>query len=65
MGICHESQRYFRLNVPVVPGSGDAYFRLAPPLLNRFEKQIFLRKDGKAGRGFSHGRRIVPVPIGQ
>ncbi|OLQ12992.1 hypothetical protein AK812_SmicGene3034 [Symbiodinium microadriaticum] len=23
----------------------DAYFRLAPPLLNRFEKQIFLRKD--------------------
>lgn len=24
---------------------GDAYFRLAPPLLNRFEKQIFLRKD--------------------
>ena len=25
--------------------TGDAYFRLAPPLLNRFEKQIFLRKE--------------------
>ena len=33
----------------MAPGSGDAYFRLAPPLLNRFEKQIFLRKDGHPG----------------
>ena len=33
---------------------GDAYFRLAPPLLNRFEKQIFLRKEG--WWGWSGGR---------
>ncbi|CAK9096351.1 E3 ubiquitin-protein ligase rnf213-alpha (Mysterin-A) (Mysterin-alpha) (RING finger protein 213-A) (RING finger protein 213-alpha) (RING-type E3 ubiquitin transferase rnf213-alpha) [Durusdinium trenchii] len=31
--------------VIVVTELSDAYFRLAPPLLNRFEKQIFLRKD--------------------
>jgi len=35
--------RLFR--VIVVTEISDAYFRLAPPLLNRFEKQIFLRKD--------------------
>jgi hypothetical protein len=38
VGICY----------PQCGASGDAYFRLAPPLLNRFEKQIFLRKDGRA-----------------
>eukprot|EP00439_Symbiodinium_sp_Y106_P033514 s1540_g4.t1 len=31
--------------VIVITEISDAYFRLAPPLLNRFEKQIFLRKD--------------------
>ncbi|CAE8651944.1 unnamed protein product [Polarella glacialis] len=35
--------RLFR--VIVITEISDAYFRLAPPLLNRFEKQIFLRKD--------------------
>merc|ERR550532_2049653 len=35
--------REFR--VIVITEISDAYFRLAPPLLNRFEKQIFLRKD--------------------
>eukprot|EP00930_Biecheleria_cincta_P035478 TRINITY_DN24399_c0_g1_i1.p1 TRINITY_DN24399_c0_g1~~TRINITY_DN24399_c0_g1_i1.p1 ORF type:complete len:4764 (+),score=1067.82 TRINITY_DN24399_c0_g1_i1:48-14339(+) len=35
--------RLFR--VVVITEISDAYFRLAPPLLNRFEKQIFLRKD--------------------
>jgi len=35
--------RLFR--VIVITEINDAYFRLAPPLLNRFEKQIFLRKD--------------------
>ena len=34
-----------RFRVIVVTEIHDAYFRLAPPLLNRFEKQIFLRKD--------------------
>jgi hypothetical protein len=31
--------------VIVITEISDAYFRLAPPLLNRFEKQIFLRRD--------------------
>jgi hypothetical protein len=35
--------RLFR--VIVVTETYDAYYRLAPPLLNRFEKQVFLRKD--------------------
>jgi len=35
--------RLFR--IIVVTEISDAYYRLAPPLLNRFEKQIFLRKD--------------------
>jgi hypothetical protein len=35
--------RLFR--VIVITEISDAYLRLAPPLLNRFEKQIFLRKD--------------------
>jgi hypothetical protein len=35
--------RLFR--VIVVTEMYDAYYRLAAPLLNRFEKQIFLRKD--------------------
>lgn len=34
-----------RFRVIVITEINDAYFRLAPPLLNRFEKQIFLRKD--------------------
>ncbi|CAK0799979.1 unnamed protein product [Prorocentrum cordatum] len=35
--------RLFR--VIVVTEMYDAYYRLPPPLLNRFEKQVFLRKD--------------------
>ncbi|CAK0875561.1 unnamed protein product, partial [Prorocentrum cordatum] len=31
--------------VVVITEISDAYFRLAPPLLNRFEKQIFVRRD--------------------
>eukprot|EP00931_Biecheleriopsis_adriatica_P017997 TRINITY_DN1271_c1_g1_i1.p1 TRINITY_DN1271_c1_g1~~TRINITY_DN1271_c1_g1_i1.p1 ORF type:complete len:4782 (+),score=1057.93 TRINITY_DN1271_c1_g1_i1:65-14410(+) len=34
-----------KFRVIVVTEISDAYFRLAPPLLNRFEKQIFTRKD--------------------
>jgi len=34
-----------QFRVIVITEISDAYFRLAAPLLNRFEKQIFLRKD--------------------
>merc|ERR1719160_432836 len=34
--------RLFR--VIVITEIAEAYYRLAPPLLNRFEKQVFLRK---------------------
>ena len=55
----HAGQRYVRIahgsasrqypihrlfRVVVVVEQHDAYYRLAPPLLNRFEKQVFLRK---------------------
>merc|ERR1719174_2630232 len=48
--IAHGSKSNLRevhvnFRVIVITEISDAYFRLAPPLLNRFEKQIFLRKD--------------------